>query len=186
MDPEAAQHGGKRRSPRLLQELFLRQIAGFLKPGGWLYVGIENRFGRMFWRGTPDHQGLRFTSLMPKPAARAYTWVRAVTSPRTHQTERDYRTWIYSLEGTVRLLEACGFAAVQPYAVMPGYNVPTVLVPLATPGPFLYLARRSRSPRRLAGRARRWWRTALALTGLEARLTSCFALVARRAPEETP
>ena len=63
--------GRPRRSPRVLQERFLGQLAACLKPGGALYVGIENRFGRMFWRGTPDHQGLRYTSLMPKPAARA-------------------------------------------------------------------------------------------------------------------
>jgi SAM-dependent methyltransferase len=183
-DPEAARRGIERRSPRVLQEHFLRQLAGFLKPGGWLYVGIENRFGRMFWLGTPDHQGLRFTSLMPKPAARAYTWLRAVTSPRTHQTERDYRTWIYSRGGTERLIESCGFTDVESYAVMPGYNVPTVLVPLATPGPFLYLASRTRSPRRLTGTARRWWRAAMAASGLEAHVTSCFAIVARRAAGE--
>lgn len=182
-DPDAAERGGRRRSPRFLQERFLHQLAGFLKPGGWLYLGIENRFGRMFWRGTPDHQGLRFTSLMPKPAARAYTWLRAVTSPRTHRTERDYRTWIYSLRGTVRLIETCGFTAVQPYAVMPGYNVPSVLVPLGSHGPFLYLARRARSPRTVTGGARRALRIAMAATGLEAQLTSCFAVVARRAPE---
>jgi SAM-dependent methyltransferase len=186
VDPEAARSGTRRRSPRALQERFLGQLAGFLKPGGWLYVGIENRFGRMFWRGAPDHQGLRFTSLMPKPAARAYTWLRAITSPRTHQTERDYRTWIYSLGGTMRLIEACGFTGVQAYAVAPGYNVPTVLVPLLSTGPFVYLARRTRSPRAVSGGLRRGLRLATARAGLEAQFTSCFALVAQRAPAGEP
>jgi SAM-dependent methyltransferase len=185
VDPEQALHGGARRSPRVLQERFLRELTTFLKPGGWLYVGIENRFGRMFWRGSPDHQGLRYTSLLPKPLARAYTWVRAVTSPRTHRTERDYRTWIYSLSGTTRLLAGCGFTDVQAYAVMPGYNVPTILVPLASTGPALYLARRERSPHALAARARRAWRTLAAMSGLEAQITSCFALVGRRGEEGT-
>jgi SAM-dependent methyltransferase len=173
--PEASPRG-----PRLLQEIFLRQLWGLLRPGGWIYVGIENRFGRIYWKGGPDHQGLRYTSLMPRPMARAYTFVRAITSSRTHRTERDYRTYTYSLGGYRKLLRACGFEAVQSYASVPGYNVPTRLVPLATTGPLEWLASRSRSPRRIRGVCVRALRRAAARIGLEARVSTCYAFVAQR------
>jgi SAM-dependent methyltransferase len=181
VDPEPV--GRRQRSPRLLQEQFLLALARMLRPGGWIYVGIENRFGRMFWRGTPDHQGLRFTSLMPRPLARAYTALAAATSPRTYRAEHDYRTYTYSFGGYRRLLESCGFCDVRRFAAIPGYNVPARLVPLETPGPMLYLVQRERSARRVRGTARRLVRSALAMSGIEARVSSCFALLARRAPE---
>jgi hypothetical protein len=135
----------------------------------------------MFWLGAPDHQGLRFTSLMPRPAARAYTALRAIASPRTHDVERDYRTWIYSLAGYRRLLEKCGFADVRAYAAIPGYNRPSVLVPLdGSVGPMRWFRNHAR-PRRGAGP---WGRRAVARTlaasGLEAWITNEYALVARR------
>jgi SAM-dependent methyltransferase len=175
VDPDGGAAG-----PRQLQERFLRQIFALLRPGGCLYVGIENRFGRMFWRGTPDHLGLRYTSLMPKPVARAYHFARAASSGRTHRVERDYRTWIYSYGGIAALVAACGFADVRRWAAAPGYNVPSQLVPLESPAALVYLARRRHSRHRVRGALRRTWREALAWSGAEARLTSCFALVARR------
>ena len=181
VDPEPV--GGRQRDPQLLQEEFLRALARLLRPGGWIYVGIENRFGRMFWRGVPDHQGMRYTSLMPRPLARACMALAAATSPRTYQAERDYRTYTYSYGGYRRLLERCGFRDVRRFAAIPGYNVPARLVPLETPGPMLFLAQRERSARRLRGAARRLVRSAFASSGLEARLASCFALVAERAPD---
>jgi SAM-dependent methyltransferase len=178
-DPEL--RGGRSASPQVLQERFLRRLAAVLRPRGWLYVGIENRFGRMFWLGAPDHQGLRFTSLMPRPAARAYTALRAIASPRTHDVERDYRTWIYSLAGYRRMLEKCGFADVRAYAAIPGYNRPSVLVPLdGSVGPMRWFRNHAR-PRR---GARPWGRRAVArafaASGLEAWITNEYALVARR------
>ncbi len=177
-DPQATA-GGAARSPRVLQELFLRQLHALLRPGGWLYVGIENRYGRMFWRGTPDHQGLRFTSLMPRPLARAYSGWRAQRAPRTYTTARDYRAWTYSLPAYRQLFAACGFTDLQTYAVVPGYNAPMQLVPLDTPGPLRWLSARSRSPRRLLGRVRRAARAAACASGLEKHISSCYVFVAR-------
>ncbi|MFQ5600426.1 MAG: class I SAM-dependent methyltransferase [Candidatus Krumholzibacteriia bacterium] len=183
-DPQAGDRCPPR-SPRVLQESFLRQLLELLRPGGWLYVGIENRFGRMFWRGTPDHQGLRFTSLMPRQVARAYTRLRAARSPRTFEHERDYRAWTYSLPGYRGLFARCGFVELQCYGVVPGYNVPTQIVPLEAPGAFAYLAKRSRSSRRILGGIRRCARLAAARLGLERYVTSCYAFVVRRPGETT-
>ena len=178
VDPAPRQ--GRAANPRLLQEQFLRRLYTLLRPGGWLYVGIENRFGRMFWLGAPDHQGLRFTSLMPKPVARAYTALRAIRAPRTYHVERDYRAWIYSFAGTRELLEGCGFESVRRYAAIPGYNVPSALVPLESTGPMRYYADRVRARPRLLAQTRRAARRFAAATGLEAWATSCYALTARR------
>ncbi|HZM16905.1 MAG TPA: class I SAM-dependent methyltransferase [Candidatus Krumholzibacteria bacterium] len=178
VDPEPTP-GRRPRAPDVLQEAFLRQLHALLRPGGWLYVGIENRYGRVFWRGTPDHQGLRFTSLMPRRLARAYTRLRAAHSPRTFVAERDYRTWTYSLRGYRRLFARCGFRDLQAYAVVPGYNAPMQLVPLAQSGPFLYLTSRLRSPRRGLGPLRRAAHLLGAATGWEAQITSCYAFILR-------
>ena len=184
VDPDATA-ARQARDPQALQESFLRQLHTLLRPGGWLYVGIENRCGRMFWRGTPDHQGLRYTSLMPRVVARAYTRLRAAHSPRTFVTEQDYRTYTYTWRGYRRLFERCGFTDVRSYAVVPGYNAPMQIVPLASTGPFVYLARHGRSPRRVLGALRRAARLAACAAGVEAQLTSCFAFTAR-VPERDP
>ena len=177
VDPEAEARRGPRRPDRLQQD-FMRRMLDLLRPGGWIYVGIENRYGRMFWRGQPDHQGLRFTSLMPRALARAYTRLRAVRSPRTEERVRDYRAWTYSLRGYRRLFRDCGFADVQAYAVSPGYNFPSRIVPLDASGPLRYLARQQRSPRRWA--LRQLLHRAAAATGIEPHVASCYAFVARR------
>jgi hypothetical protein len=142
-------------------------------------VGIENRYGRMFWRGTPDHQGLRYTSLMPRALARAYTRWRGVRAPRTYATARDYRAWTYSLPAYRRLFAGCGFVDLRSYAVEPGYNAPRQLVPLDAPEPLLWLVRRQRSPRRLRGRLRRAARLAACGSGIEKHLSSAYVFVAR-------
>ena len=176
VDPERSPNRAPR-EPGVLQEAFLRQLCLLLRPGGRLYVGIENRYGRMFWRGTPDHQGLRYTSLMPRALARAYSRWRSARSPRTFVSESDYRTWTYSLRGTRRLLERCGFQDVHAYAAVPGYNAPMQLVPLADAGALLYLATRLQS----TGLAslKRAVRVATCALHLEAQVTSCFAFTAR-------
>lgn len=178
VDP--APRDGRAANPRRLQEDFLRRLHALLRPGGWLYVGIENRFARMFWLGLPDHQGLRFTSLLPKPVARAYTALRAIRAPRTYNVERDYRAWIYSFAGYREMLEDCGFDAVRRYAAIPGYNVPSALVPLESVGPMRYYVDRVRARPGVWARTRRMLARSGAASGLEAWATDCYAIVARR------
>ena len=183
VDPHAAP-GEPPRSPQTLQEAFLRQLFALLRPGGCLYVGIENRFGRMFWRGAVDHQGLRFTSLMPRRAAGWYSRLRQARSPRTGQVVTDYRAWTYSLAGYVKLFRRCGFEAPQAYAAVPGYNVPTRIVPLATSGPMHYVMTQGGAMHRVRGAVRRRLHSAFAGIGLERQVTSCYAFVCRRPESE--
>jgi hypothetical protein len=118
---------------------------------------------------------------MPRPAARAYTAFRAIASPRTHDIERDYRTWIYSLSGYRRLLENCGFVDVRAYAAIPGYNRPATLVPLdGSVGPMRWFRNHAGPRPGVRPWARRAVARALAATGLEAWTTNGYAFVARR------
>ena len=53
-------------TPPNLQKKVLRKVFDSLKPGGTLYIGIENRFGYNYFLGGRDHSDIPFTSLMPR------------------------------------------------------------------------------------------------------------------------
>lgn len=105
--------------PREAQVACLKICKRLLKPGGYLYVGIENRAALAYLRGT-DHSGLRFTSYMPRFLADWYTKVR-----KGHP----YDTYTYTKAGYAKLLSEAGFVDPDFYLVYPGYNLPRVLIP---------------------------------------------------------
>lgn len=106
-------------NPREAQLEALRICRRLLKPGGTLYVGIENRFALAYLRAL-DHSGVRYTSYMPRFVADLYMRMRA---------GRRYQTYTYSARGYRRLMREAGFGTPQLYLVYPGYNVPRLLVP---------------------------------------------------------
>lgn len=106
-------------NPRDIQLGFLRGLLSLLRPGGCLYIGIENRFGLPSWLGRPDHPGLPFTSLLP----------RRLADLLTSRMLRDrgwskYYTYTYSWLGYKRLLRQAGFGEVEIYWVYPSYSNP--------------------------------------------------------------
>ena len=105
--------------PREAQIACLRICKRLLRPGGYLYVGIENRFALAYLRGT-DHSGLRFTSYMPRWLADLYTRARK---------GRRYDTYTYTKAGYKKLLSEAGFSDPDFYLVYPGYNLPRILIP---------------------------------------------------------
>lgn len=90
-----------------------------LKPGGWLYIGIENRFAFAYMKGR-DHNGLRFTSYMPRLIANFYSKLcgRGI-----------YNTYTYSKAGYDKLLNDSGFEKREFYLVYPSYNLPRMIIP---------------------------------------------------------
>lgn len=105
--------------PREAQLASLRIARALLKPGGHLYIGIENRWAFAYLRGV-DHSGLRFTNFLPRWLANGYSLIRK---------KGRYATYTYGRQGYGRLLEEAGFKKSDFYLVYPGYNNPRIIVP---------------------------------------------------------
>lgn len=114
-------HG--RRNPRRVQLEFLREVVRVLRPEGQLFVGIENRYARKYFRGEPDnHSRLKFASLLPRTASHIYSLARC---------HHPYLTYTYSLRGYRKLLAEAGLPAAEFHALEPSYRKPSSTVPLA-------------------------------------------------------
>ena len=97
----------------------LRICKKLLKPGGYLYIGIENRYSFIYMRG-PDHEGLMYTTFMPRIVASWYNRLRR---------GEPYQTYTYSKAGYARLLRDGGFSSSEFFLPYPGYNLPRIIVP---------------------------------------------------------
>ena len=112
-------------NPRDAQLHYLRLVRRYLKPGGILYVGIENRLSYAQLIGAPDpHAGLRFVGVLPRPIADIIC--RARTGDR-------YRPYLYSHTGYNKLFRQAGFASSAAFAAIPSYTDPRVLISLDRP-----------------------------------------------------
>jgi ubiquinone/menaquinone biosynthesis C-methylase UbiE len=117
-------------NPRYAQIRSLEICRRLLKEGGHLYIGIENRFAHAYLKAS-DHNGLRFTSYMPRWLANVYSIFRG---------RGPYNTYTYSKSGYTKLLLDSGFTSSQDYyLVYPGYNLPRILVPYDSINAIRYL-----------------------------------------------
>lgn len=107
------------RDPHEAQLASLHMCRELLKPGGYLYIGIENRWALSYLRAY-DHSGLRFTSYMPRWLARPYTKLRL---------GKEYATYTYGKRGYEELLQETGFVDTRFYLPYPGYNLPRLMIP---------------------------------------------------------
>lgn len=108
-------------SPDRLQLEALKEIKRVLKPGGCLYIGIENRYSVSTLRGRGLHFEIPFVGLFPRWFSNAVTkLVRG----------KPHRTYIYSLHGYRKILMKAGFNDIDFYWPYPSYHDPNFLIPL--------------------------------------------------------
>jgi SAM-dependent methyltransferase len=161
---------GKEGDPGELQIQALRRLVRLLRPGGYLYLGIENRFCLGYFVGHPDpHCGIPFVTVLPRFAANWYA---------RRKGAHGYRNYLYSSRGYRQLLEKVGLSAIDLYAAIPSYNDPRFLVPLAK-REFSHYAK-SFDPSLNKTALLRGVRTALLKTNLLPHLSFAFAIIARK------
>lgn len=116
--------------PRRMQVEALRQSFNIAKPGGHVVVAIENRWGINTFFGELDHSGLPYTNLMPRRVAN--WWVkRHAAKYRNDASNPGYRTYTYGLNGYQKLMREAGAQNVAVFALLPHYNIPRAVIPLA-------------------------------------------------------
>lgn len=142
--------GRSEANPTEAQLACLRRAYDLLRPGGWLYVGIENRFGHHLVAGGNDHSGRPYTSIVPRWLAH-----RMCRAGGYRTAQEGYRTYTYSYWGYRRLLRRAGFEAVTVYAPLPGYNQPEAMIPLHRVQPFDHYLASFAAPSRKVTAARR-------------------------------
>ena len=109
--------------PIQIQLAALNEARRVLKPNGYVYIGIENRFSLKYFLGNKDdHSYIRFTSLMPRWLANIYCKLR---------NGDNYFTHTYSLGVYLKMLRQNGFGSVQSYYPWPTYRNPTTFIPLS-------------------------------------------------------
>ncbi|MGE5280064.1 MAG: methyltransferase domain-containing protein [Deltaproteobacteria bacterium] len=100
--------------PARVQAAALKEACRVLKPGGILYVAIENRWAVINFLGLRDtHSGLRFAPILPRPVANLYSRLAR---------GKDFREYTYTYGEHKRLLKAAGFGRACFFAPLPTYR----------------------------------------------------------------
>lgn len=141
--------------PKKLQEEFLRGLFRLLRPGGYLYVGIETRFGAGALLGDRDHSGLAYTSLMPRRLADLYCRLRAVPFYGSEHLVTGYRTYTHTPAQYRRMIRRAGYDHVSVRGVFDGYNQQKLLYDLDDHGGRKALLDRVNPAASFAGTVRR-------------------------------
>ncbi|MFQ5590200.1 MAG: methyltransferase domain-containing protein [Phycisphaerae bacterium] len=100
------------------QRELLERCSDLLKPGGQLYVAIENRFAPLFLLGARDHDRFPWAGVLPYRASR---WLVR----RFQGMERQSLT--HGRARLVSLIRRAGFADVDVHLPLPGYHRPMVI-----------------------------------------------------------
>ena len=142
--------------PEELGQQLLAKIFRLLKPGGYLYVGIEARYGWDAWLGARDHSGLAFTSIMPRWLADRYCRVRTVPFYGSETPTKGYRTYTYTPSQYEAMFRRAGFQTVEVFGCFDGYNRQVAIYSLQNHHERKETLRLANPACSRAGRIRRW------------------------------
>jgi len=158
---------GREGDPREIQLSALRRAARLLRPGGVLYLGVENRFAIGQLLGHPDPlTRLPWVSILPRPLAHRYA--------RQKGDPEGYRCYLYSAAGYRKLLREAGYGATEAYVAAPSHDRPRFYVPLDNIC-FSYFKRTFGAP------PNSWWeglRASISRLGATKHLENSFAFLA--------
>ncbi len=108
-------------NPLVLHKKIVKKIHHILKPGGKLYIGIENRFGIDCLMGVKDsHSGLRFVTVLPR-------WLADIYSKR--KRGHRYSEITHSYWGMKKLLRTSGFKRIEFFIPLPNYRYFAYFIP---------------------------------------------------------
>ena len=107
------------RPPEDVQLDVLAKVHDLLRPGGTLYLAIENRWGLELLYRRKDHNKLYWTSFMPRALADVLTRLLK---------RKPYRTYTYGRARLAALVREAGFADVDFYCPWPRYQDPEAIV----------------------------------------------------------
>lgn len=159
------------KNPREVQKDMLKKCLKLLKPGGYIYIGIENRFALNYFTTGRDHSGLRYTSLMPRFLANIYTKLR---------TKKPYRTYTYSKRGYEKLLKESGFKKIKFLLPAPAYNFPKYIIPYDNIFCLQYAVRNLISPNTWRKRLVKRFSNSSFILKIYRKLFFCFGIIYRK------
>jgi len=153
--------------PRDVYREYLDEVHRVLRPGGYVYIGIENRLSHLYlWGIAEDHVELPYITLLPRWLADRYAeWRRGAP----------YRTHTYTLYGYRRLLQASGFNGLQIFYPHPHYRLPAKVIPLDDQNGLLRALTMSQMPR-----AKRFLATAVIRLHLFQFIPHSYLIVAQK------
>ena len=160
----------KKLKPMEVQKEGLKEIKRVLKPGGCLYIGIENRFSYSYFLGSFDHSGLPFTSILPRALSNILTQLFK---------NKDYRTYTYSYYGYKSLLENVGFSDIKFYLPIPSYRYPELILPLDNKDNIKLLRDHYRGRGDIKDKIRTYLLLIIHGLHLEKALSNSFSIIAR-------
>jgi ubiquinone/menaquinone biosynthesis C-methylase UbiE len=153
----------KHGDPKTMQQNCLKEIFRVLKPGGQLWIGIENRFGLRYFQGAGDDHltyyskdKIAYTTIFPR-------WLADITTMR--KLGQLYRTYTHSLWGHQRMLARAGFQRTDYFYPVSDYRAAsTKVIPVES----------SECAELIDGRLGAFWKTIVKTFRLEAALCDSY------------